>query len=121
MIYLAVPYSHPDADVRQTRFEAANRAAAEMMGRGLHVFSPISHTHPIALAGTLPLGWDYWEGYDRAMLAACSEVVVLTLDGWRESQGVKAEIAIAEERGLPVSYVEQPSSRPLSTISATKT
>lgn len=104
MIYLAVPYSHPDPDVRQQRFEAVNRYAARLMGNGVHVFSPISHTHPIALAGDLPKGWDFWEQYDRVMLAACHEMYVLMLPGWRESAGVQAEIRIASEMGLVVTF-----------------
>ena len=68
MIYLAVPYSHADPAVRVARFDAVNKVAAKMMRDGLHVFSPISHTHPIALAGDLPGGWEYWEAYDRALI-----------------------------------------------------
>jgi len=105
IIYLACPYSHPHRSVRLIRFEAANRAAAALMAQGKHVFSPISHTHPIAEIGGLPLGWDFWEGYDRAVLAVCAEVIVLMLDGWKESKGVITEIAIARELGLPVTYL----------------
>lgn len=103
MIYLASPYSHPDPAVREQRFRAACRMAGELMRQGVRVFSPIAHTHPIALEGDLPLGWDFWEQFDREMIAACEAVVVLTLDGWRESKGVTAEIAIAKELGIPVS------------------
>jgi len=105
LTYLACPYSHPDRAVRVARFEAANHTAAMLMVQGKYVFSPISHTHPIAEAGNLPLGWDFWEEYDRAILVACVEVVVLMLDGWKESKGVTAEIAIAREIGLPVTYL----------------
>jgi len=30
--------------------------------------------------------------------------VVLTLEGWRESKGVAAEIEIAKQLGIPVEY-----------------
>ena len=76
------------------------------MATGELVFSPISHTHPIAEAGGLPLGWDFWERYDRAMLDACRRVVVLMLNGWRESVGIQAEIGLAWRMGLPVEYME---------------
>jgi len=80
--------------------------AGDMMRRGEHVFSPISHTHPIALAGDLPKGWEFWQAYDRAMLRACGKLAVLMQDGWQESVGVQAEIAIAREMGLPVEFIE---------------
>jgi hypothetical protein len=104
MIYLASPYSHPDTDVRQQRFEAACRAAAELIRHGKTVFSPIAHSHAICRYG-LPLDWRFWQRHDRRYLEVCDEVVVLLLDGWQESVGVKAEIAIARELGKPVSFI----------------
>jgi hypothetical protein len=106
LIYLAVPYSHQDAGVRHSRFEAVNKVAADLMRKGLHIFSPISHTHPIALAGELPLGWEFWEAFDRAYLTHCHKIIVLKLDGWKESKGVTAELKIAEELGLDIEYME---------------
>src|SRR5262245_50334070 len=103
MIYLASPYSHPEADVRQARFDAACRAAAQLMRDGHVVYCPVAHGHPIAQHG-LPTEWSYWEQTDRRFLAVCDEVVVVTLDGWRESVGVSAEIRIANELGKHVSY-----------------
>lgn len=104
MIYLASPYSHHDAAVRQHRFEEACRAAAALLKAGLAVFSPIAHSHPIAAHG-LPTSWEYWSRLDREYLARCDVLAVLTLPGWRESIGVQGEIAIAGELGLPVVFV----------------
>jgi hypothetical protein len=53
----------------------------------------------------LPTDWQFWEPFDRHQLERCDEVVVLTLDDWRESVGVQAEIRIAAEYGIPVRYV----------------
>ena len=106
MIYLACPYSHEDEAVRIERFNAVNVVAAQLMRKGLHIFSPISHTHPIAMAGGLPKGWDFWNAYDRVMINACEKVMVLKIDGWEESVGVAAEIAIARELGMRVEFVE---------------
>ena len=106
LVYLACPYSDERRDVRVERFEKANWASAHLMSKGEHVFSPISHTHPIAEAGGLPLGFDYWEAYDRAVLDCCKAVYVLTLPGWQESVGVQAEIRIASEFSIPVYYLE---------------
>lgn len=110
LVYLATPYSSPDADVRAHRFDEVNRCAAEMMSRGISVFSPISHSHPIALAGTLPTNWEFWRDYDYAMLQACCRMAVLMQDGWRQSVGVQEEIAIARRLSRPVEYI--PHNRP---------
>lgn len=71
LVYLACPYSHWDFAVSESRFLEVNWAAAKLMAAGEHVFSPISHTHPIAMAGALPTDWGYWQAYDRAILAFC--------------------------------------------------
>lgn len=105
LTYLAVPYSHPDSDVRVMRFNAANKAAGILMRRGDVVFSPISHTHPIAEECDLPKGWEFWESFDRAYLAASRLLVILCIDGWQESTGVRAEFKIATEMGIPVEFM----------------
>jgi nucleoside 2-deoxyribosyltransferase len=104
MIYLASPYSHPDPAVREQRFRAACRAMATLLRTGHVVFSAIVHSHPLVEHG-LPADWKFWECIDRQHLERCDEVVVLMLDGWRESTGVRAEVRIARELGKPVRYV----------------
>jgi len=104
MIYLASPYSHSEAVVREERFRAACRATVRLIAAGHVVFSPIVHGHPLVHHG-LPTDWPFWERFDRDHLQRCDEVVVLMLDGWRESIGVAAEIRIAGELGKPVRYL----------------
>lgn len=104
MIYLASPYSHPDATVRERRFREVCRAAACMLRAGHSVFSPIVHGHPLVAHGLLT-DWGFWEPFDRRHIERCDEVVVLMLEGWEESVGVAAEVRIAGELGLPVRYL----------------
>jgi hypothetical protein len=107
LTYLATPYSHPDAAVRQARFDAVNGVAASMVADGQHVFSPIGHSHPMALVADLPTEWEYWSEFDSLMLSICTRLVVLCLDGWRESVGVRHEIEIAEAMGIPVEFITE--------------
>jgi hypothetical protein len=104
--YLAAPYSHRSKHVMEFRFWAINKVASKMIRDGVCVFSPISHTHPIAESGGLPVDFDYWQRHNRAWLERCQKVVVLKLDGWTHSRGVAAEIEIARELGIPVEYLE---------------
>ena len=106
LIYLACPYTHKDYSVMVERFLAVNKVAARLMSEGKYIFSPISHTHPIAEAGSLPRGWEFWEGYDRRVLKDCNRIMVLCLPGWTESTGVQAEIKIGKEFGIPVDYIK---------------
>jgi hypothetical protein len=98
IIYLAVPYSHPDEAVRLERFHRVNAAAASLMAQGICVFSPVSHSHPIASSGIeLPTGWEFWGAYCHTMLSACKKLLVLKLEGWDKSIGVAGEIKLAKE------------------------
>jgi hypothetical protein len=102
--YLASPYSHPAPAVREDRYRDACRAAAALLLAGQPVFSPIAYSHPLVDHG-LPGDWSFWQRYDRELLARCDEVVVLMLDGWQDSVGVREEIRIARELGKPVRYL----------------
>ncbi len=106
LIYLASPYSHPDRTIRVERFEAVCRVASELMKRGLYIFSPIAHTHPIAEAGGLPKGWDFWESFDKYFLNAASHLWILKLDGWVTSTGIENEIRLALEMEKSIASVD---------------
>lgn len=105
LVYLATPYSHPDPYIRTLRFHRVSKVAGVLMDRGVVLFSPISHTHPIAEMHQLPKDWNYWKRYDQIMLKNCSMLVVLMLEGWEASIGVKGEVEIAKELGIPVIYL----------------
>ena len=83
----------------------ATKAAAELIKQGHIVFSPITMTHPIdvVLAGeAATLGSDFWVSFDEAFMDMCSEIVVLTLEGWERSSGIQREIAYFKAQGKPV-------------------
>src|SRR5689334_12715342 len=99
MIYLASPYSHPDPAVREERFRAACRATAALIRSGRAVYSPVVFGHPLT-GYDVPTGWEFWATFDREHLLRCDHVIVLTLEGWRESEGVRVEMRVAEENGI---------------------
>lgn len=94
----------------ESRFEAACRVAGVLMNQGEIVYSPIAHTHPIAVRCDLPRGWDYWRQFDYDMLAAAQKLVVVKMDGWEQSRGIAGEIEIAATLGKPIEYMEPPDS-----------
>ena len=104
MIYLASPYTHVDATVRESRFDAACLATTTLMRAGLSVYAPIVQCHPLVRYG-LPIEWEFWQAHDCEHLRRCDEVMVLTLDGWKASRGVQAEIVLAIQLDLPIRYL----------------
>lgn len=102
--YLASPYSDPDASVRARRYYYAATALAGLYrdDPGEYHFSPIVHSHPLAL-----LGVDVdWLALDMKMLAISRRLVVLRIDGWDRSIGVATEIAEARLLGIPVKEID---------------
>src|SRR4051794_35591191 len=94
VIYLACPYTDPDPLVRKERFQIATAAAAELIRVGFIVYSPITMTHPIdqvLAGGSATLGSEYWVAFDEAFMDMCSEMIVIRVDGWQKSRGVKRE------------------------------
>jgi hypothetical protein len=105
-VYLAYPYTSDNPSVMLSRFEAANRLAGQLMDEGLVVFSPISHSHPIAQHLDNARDGAYWAKQDAPFLAGAAAVIVATVDGWDSSRGIQAECAKASELGLPVYFLD---------------
>jgi hypothetical protein len=105
LVYLSIPYSHPLPEVRAGRMKMFWRAAAYLLRQGRLVVSPMTLEPALQADPTLPYDWGYWQEYSLVMLGKCGALVVLTLDGWQNSEGVKGEIAEAQRLGLAVEYL----------------
>lgn len=104
LVYLASPYSHDNPAVRLSRYRGALVAAAWLMRNGRAVFSPIVHSHPLVTDAGLPNTNEFWAAQDEAVLAHCSEMIVLCLDGAATSRGIASEMRFCREHGIPVSF-----------------
>jgi hypothetical protein len=105
MIYLASPYSHSNPLVSEARFDAACLATVSLVKTGRPVFAPIVMGHPLVRFG-LPSAWSFWQALAQVYLQRCDELVVLQIDGWQESKGVQAEIALASTMGKRIEYLQ---------------
>ena len=106
MIYLASPYSHPDPAVRDSRYKTACYTAGHLIHGGYHIYSPIVHGLPIAQMMNFPTSYDFWEKYCEDFIRASEKVFVLTISGWKESDGVTKEIHVARILGRPTEYID---------------
>lgn len=107
-VYLASPYSKLAKSVgldEATRVVAL--AAGALMSEDCVVFSPIVHGHHVAEAyGLDKLDQAFWMAQCYPIACKASVCVVLKFEGWRESEGVKAEVKFFESLHVPVIYVE---------------
>jgi len=90
IVYLAAPYSAGDEELERERVRKVTEVAGKLIDAGYYVFSPLTYTERIADNGHQPpVGW---YDFDLTFLQYCGAIVVLQLDGWSESHGVKLEI-----------------------------
>jgi len=113
-VYVAGAYSAPEhlakaerRAIHAARFDALTYYAGVLMHEGLTVFSPISHSHPIALAHPgMSTYTEWWIRQDAPGLFN-SRFLHILCDGstWKESSGVMREMQIAVERSIEIWYV----------------
>ena len=90
--YLATPYSQWPHGLDDAHRQAC-RLAWSLISRGVPVYSPIAHMHPIAMVGGLdPTDHELWLTVDEAMMAGAAELLIADLPGWRQSRGVAIEM-----------------------------
>ncbi len=103
--YLAAPYSRAPRGIYAAWHDAC-RAAALLVRAGLSVFSPISHSHPIALDGDIDtMDGSLWIGVDRPMMDAAIGIIVLMAPSWERSVGICEELRVFREAGKPIIYM----------------
>lgn len=106
--YVATPYSKYPGGIEKA-FIDASKATADLMRQGMAVYSPIAHTHPIAIHGGIdPMDHGIWMPLDAHMMARCDGLAVVMMPGWRESKGIGIEIDTFEKAGKPIRYIEWP-------------
>jgi len=101
-IYLATPYSSPDAEIMRFRYFVVTTAAAQLMKEGHIVYSPITHCRPIAVITDLPHDWNFWQKMNTEFIKWADKLVYLDANGWEESTGLGEEFELAHELNKPI-------------------
>lgn len=106
-IYVASPYSHPDAEIRHRRYLRVMWYVMNLLKNRQWCYSPIVHCHEMARIHALPVDAIFWMDYNYALLSSARELHVLCLEGWQESVGVKGEVAFWRHgKNSPVRFIE---------------
>lgn len=105
MIYLASPYSHPDAFVREERYLRAMKVLHGLLEKRIWTFSPIVHCHELKKVAALPFEHKFWLDYDCHILKLCEKLIVLKIEGWETSRGVKMEMDFAAANNIPIEFL----------------
>lgn len=106
--YISNPYNGTD-EQRNQRAKIAAQVSGKLLKRGVHAWSPIVHNHAMMNDYgdfTLEERRSLILDFDFSLLLASKAMIVLTIDGWRESYGVAKEIELCQERSLPIFYLD---------------
>ena len=105
LVYLGTPYTKYPGGIEKA-FVDACWLTAELLRLGLRVYSPIAHTHPVAIHGQIdPLDLDIWLPFDAAMMAKADAMIVAMMPGFGTSRGVAHEIDVFKTAGKPVFHL----------------
>lgn len=104
--YLGSPYSkYPEG--KAAAFARVCENAGYLIKAGVPVFSPIAHSHWIALFGHIdPDDHAIWLPADEPFMVAAKGMIVLKLEGWDTSFGLSCEIPHFRHTGRPVVFME---------------
>jgi hypothetical protein len=106
LFYLATPYSKFPRGIH-VAFCEASKLAADLMSMGIDVYSPIAHTHPMAMYGHIsPLNHSVWLKFDEKMMARCDALIVAKMETWDKSYGIAHEITVFEKARKPIFYLD---------------
>ncbi len=109
--YLSQPYNGTPAQKTQ-RYEMGAKVCLKLLAQNIMVFSPIVHNHSLLQLGedlTVEQRRDIFLPFDLVMLKQAKGMIVLELDGWTDSYGMRLELDFCAKHNLPCHHfsVEQ--------------
>lgn len=106
LLYAATPYSKYEGGIHHAFIDACKVTERMLRAGLLNVYSPIVHSHSLAIYGNLdPLDHGIWLPFNEAIIRKSDALVVVTLQGWEESDGIKHEIRAFVADGRPVYFM----------------
>lgn len=106
LIYVGTPYTKYPGGIEKA-FVDACKLTARLLTAGVNVYSPIAHTHPLAIYGDLdPLDHKIWLPFDSAMMAKADAMIVAMMEGWETSYGVRHEMETFAANGKQIFFLE---------------
>lgn len=104
--YMAVPYSAAPYGLSCAAHDA-DKHAAHLIKMGFVIFSPISHSHPIARVGGIdPRSHELWMAQNDRFMHACSGMIAVKLPGWKSSIGMALEAEYFQRARKPIVEME---------------
>lgn len=105
--FVSSPYTRSPRGHTGAYLDVCRLAARLHREHGLNVFSPIAHSHGMAMYGKLPVvDHDFWMSFNAPFLRICEGMLFCKMDGWDESFGMAVEHNIFKNDSKPIYYVD---------------
>ncbi|MDA9189383.1 DUF1937 family protein [bacterium] len=105
--YISNPYNGT-ADQKNDRAKIAASVCARLLKSGVYAWSPIVHNHAMPKEFedlSIEQRRSLFLNFDFTLLLASKGMIVLKMDGWEESYGVKKEIELCGKKDIPIYYL----------------
>lgn len=106
--YISNPYNGTD-EQKETRAQTAAKVCGQLLKKGVYAWSPIVHNHAMMRTFdqfTLEERRSKILEFDFSLLKSSKGMIVLKIDGWDKSFGVKAEIELCQKLSIPIKYLD---------------
>lgn len=107
LYFIACPYSDPNPAVVQQRFDQCTYVATTLTLAGFAVYSQITMTHPINQVAAQVKKKITWAPIDETFMEKCDELIILTLQGWDQSNGIASEMEYFKSRNRQIWTYDQ--------------
>ncbi len=106
LAYLACPHTHSSKSVVLQREKELEEIVIQLLELGFRFYSPISMTGPLTRSGAR-LSHGEWMMLDGPFMQKCDVLVVVCLEGWEDSEGIKKEIAYFRQEQKPIYFISK--------------
>lgn len=104
--YLASPYSRFPHGI-EAAFRLACEQTAFLIRHRVRVYSPIAHSHPVAIHGGInPYDHSIWLPADKPFMLAATGLIILRAESWEKSVGIEHERNYFALRQRPIVYMD---------------
>jgi hypothetical protein len=104
--YVATPYSKYPGGL-EAAFNLALDTCGLLIRFRVPCFSPIAHTHPIAIrCGIDPLDHNIWLPADEPLMESAHGVIMVKAESWEQSYGMGEELKAFQRAAKPVIWMD---------------
>lgn len=105
--YLATPYRRYPGGLELATIAAA-KYGAELLDRGVNIYSPIVHSHELAKFSKVDPTSDVWLQRELPFMHQSRGLIIAKLPTWDLSKGVRFERGWFEARRRPIFILDAP-------------